>query len=421
MSHNITETPRLLTVMAGFFRGPSIPESTLIWVEALQAVSDQLLLVFDNPAPQAIPTSWNTQHCQVLFEHHGEYDFGSYKRGLQHAEPLNQLENATHVLFCNDSVYGPITDLAPVIAPMLERSDEAWGLTESHQLTPHLQSFFVLLGASVLQCPGVRSVFEAGQRQPNRQAVIEHYELGLSQALLRQGIELKALLPANPQRRSLTGDAMHNPTAWPLSSIGVGLPVLKKKALLDEIANQEGFSETCRLLAQHNPRLWQAVLRESPHWRLWIEHLSLGILWQQGSLDAIDERLQLLRQHLQCRWTLLLPVPLHHWPDIQHRHAEAIAAGELLLVQPTQDPGDALPALLASTSDWIVPATPGSWKHPHHWAMIQRQLIRQPDRNVLAGDTVVVRRHWWLQRGGHQRVLHSHQHDQVWIKPRAMA
>ena len=407
--------------MAGFFRGASIPESTLIWVEALQAISDQLLLVFDNPAPQVIPTSWNTQHCQALFGHHGEYDFGSYKRGLQHAEQLNWLDSATHVLLCNDSVYGPITDLAPVIAPMLERSDEAWGLTESHQLTPHLQSFFLLLGASVLKCPGVRGVFEAVEQQPHRQAVIEHYELGLSQALLRQGIELKALLPAHPQRRSMTGEPMFNPTAWPLTTIELGLPVLKKKALQDELANQEGFSETCRLLAQQNPRLWQAVLGESPHWRLWIEHLSLGILWQEGSLDAIDERLQLLRQHLQCHWTLLLPVALHHWPALQHSHGETIDAGELELIQPSQDADDALPALLASSADWIIPASPGLWTQPHRWALIQRQLIRQPERNVFAGNSVVVRRHWWLRRGGHQRVLQSHQHEQIWIKPRAMA
>ena len=268
--------------------------------------------------------------------------------------------------------------------------------------------------------PGVRGVFDAVQRQPNRQAVIEHYELGLSQALLRQGIELNALLPANPQRRSLTGEPMLNPTAWPLSSIGVGLPVLKKKALLDEIANQEGFSETCRLLAQHNPRVWQAVLRESPHWRLWIEHLSLGILWREGSLEAIDERLQLLRQHLQCRWTLLLPVALRHWPELQHNHAEAIAAGDPAVDPTSPGPRRCIARRWPARRIGSLQQHQGLWDHPHHWALIQRQLIRQLDRNVLAGNPVVVRRHWWLRAGGHQRVLQSHQHDQVWIKSRAM-
>ena len=97
MSHNITATPGLLTVMAGFFRGPSIPESTRS-VEALQVVMTSCCCV-DNLALQAIPSSSNTQHCQALFEHHGEYDW-LYKRGLLRAEQLNQLENATHVLFC---------------------------------------------------------------------------------------------------------------------------------------------------------------------------------------------------------------------------------------------------------------------------------------------------------------------------------
>ena len=420
MKQNSPGTTRLLTVMAGFFRGDSIPESTLIWVEALQSISEHLLLVFDNPEPDSIPTSWQTERCEVRFSPHGEYDFGSYKRGLQHVEQQKRLESATHVLFCNDSVYGPITDLGPVIAPMLERSDEAWGLTESHQLTPHLQSFFVLLGASVLQCPAVRSVFESVERQPHRQAVIEQYELGLSKALLLQGIELKALLPAHPERRSLAGAFMLNPTAWPLSSIELGLPVLKKKALQDEIANQESFSETCRVLAQRNPNLWKAVLSESSQWRLWIEHLNLGVLWRQGSHEAIEERLELLRDNLQCRWTLLIPASLRESPHLQRKHAEAIAAGELQLIPSAHDPEDAMPALLAHSADWIIPASPGLWAHPHRWALIQRLLVRQPERNLFAGDPVVVRRHWWLRRGGHQRVLQSHQHEQVWITPQAM-
>ena len=107
---------------------------------------------------------------------------------------------------------------------------------------------------------------------------------------------------------------MLNPTAWPLSSIELGLPILKKKALQDEIANQESFSETCRVLAQRNPNLWKAVLSESPQWRLWIEHLNLGVLWQQGSHEAIEERLELLRDNLQCRWTLLIPAALRDSP-----------------------------------------------------------------------------------------------------------
>ena len=76
----------LLTLMAGHFPGDGVPETTLIWVEALQQISSHVVLVFDNPEPNYWPSSWCSNTCAVLFGAHGEYDFGSYKQGLQHAE-----------------------------------------------------------------------------------------------------------------------------------------------------------------------------------------------------------------------------------------------------------------------------------------------------------------------------------------------
>ena len=375
-------SPALLTVMAGYFNGDQIPRSTCIWVEALQQISSQLILVFDNPRPPSIPQSWSDR-CSVVFNAHGEYDFGSYKRGLEQAELNNQLEQSTHVLFCNDSVYGPLSDLATAIKPMLHRDDEAWGLTESHQLRPHLQSFFLLFGRSLLQDSRIRNVFHSVQQQPHRQAVIEHYELGLSRALLAAGIQLKALIPADIHRRSLA--------AKPCSTHGmatqqpeVGITRTEKKALQDELANEEGFSETCRVLAQRNPRLWQVVLEESDQWRLWSQHLSLAILWNEGSSEAIQTRLSVLQRHLRCRWTLLLPVDFKHWSQLQNQHAEAIDTGKLQLVQPSTESDNVLPSLLATQHHWVVLTSNALWTQPHRWTLIQRLLIREPQREVFS-------------------------------------
>ena len=115
------------------------------------------------------------------------------------------------------------------IKPMLHRHDEAWGLTESHQLRPHLQSFFCCSDVPYSKNQNSeRFPFRSKKKQPHRQAVIEHYELGLLRALLAAGIRLKALIPADINRRSLCGQPMLN---WhlALSSIQLGLPVLKRK------------------------------------------------------------------------------------------------------------------------------------------------------------------------------------------------
>jgi len=413
------EEPSLLTVMAGHFIGDGVPESTRIWVDALRQISTRLVLVFDNPKPSRIPISWQDEGFTALFTPHGEYDFGSYKRGLQWADQQGLLQASRHVLICNDSIYGPLSELASAIAPMLRRADEVWALTESLQLTPHLQSFFLLFGTSVLQRPSIRSLFDQVQRQPHRQALIETYELGLSKALLSEGLELKALLPALLRRLSLSGQPMLNPTAWPLTSVGLGLPVIKKKALLDELANEESFAETCRLLARSNSVLWQAVLQESPHWRLWSHHLSIGILCKNSELDDLASRLEWLRSQMCCHWTLILPVAPSLWPELQDTHKEAIAEGKLQLVSPDEEAGDALSALLACQCNWIVLTSSSLWHQPHRLAMVHRQLIREPQRDLFPGDPVVVRREWWLRRGAHRRTIGKHQREQVWLKAAA--
>ena len=78
-------SPKILIVMAGFYRGSLIPAVTQVWVESLAVHAHQLVLVFDNPLPDQMPTQWEGHGIDALFEPHGEYDFGSYKRGLMHA------------------------------------------------------------------------------------------------------------------------------------------------------------------------------------------------------------------------------------------------------------------------------------------------------------------------------------------------
>ena len=96
---------------------------------SIAQISSQLILVFDNQT--AIhPSILGSDRCSVVFNAHGEYDFGSYKRGLEHSRTKWPAGKSTHVLFCNDSVYGPLSDLATAIKPMLQQDDEAWGLTE---------------------------------------------------------------------------------------------------------------------------------------------------------------------------------------------------------------------------------------------------------------------------------------------------
>tara|TARA_B100000925_G_scaffold264991_1_gene223861 strand:+ start:34 stop:1296 length:1263 start_codon:yes stop_codon:yes gene_type:complete len=417
----ISATPsRLLVVMAGFFSDDSIPETTKIWVRALQNISMRMVIVFDNQEPLDVPDSWQNESCMALFDRHAEYDFGSYKRGLQWAEQRGWLSEASHVLFCNDSIYGPISELQTTIKPMVAQSNEAWGLTASNQITPHLQSFFLLLGRSILEKPAIRNLFNSIKRQPHRQAVIDNYEIGLSKALLSEGISFKALLDIDRCCMSYEGERMINPTAWPCSAMELGMPVLKKKALHDELANQEGFSETCRAVAIRNPKLWQSIIAESPYWRLWCSHLKIGIIWRSNNFDLLEEQLNILRAHLNCNWSVLLPLDLRSRSELSLKLLKAINNGELKLTRPALETDSVLEPILSSDHDWITIASSKILDQPHRWVLILRQLIYHPERNIISGDPVVVRRHWWLQQGAHMKTIQEHHFEPVQISPNSI-
>jgi hypothetical protein len=69
-------------------------------------------------------------------------DFGAWQDLA--AEARRRWPAATELLLANDSVLGPILPLPPVLAAMRAGGEGVFGLTESIQGGPHLQSYFLL-------------------------------------------------------------------------------------------------------------------------------------------------------------------------------------------------------------------------------------------------------------------------------------
>lgn len=384
----------LLTVMAGYCPGSVIPSSTRILVEELRRHSDHLVLLFDNPAPVQLPASWQGPDLTLVFERHGGYDFGSYRRGLELARGRGLLERVSHVLFCNDSVLGPLGDLAPLLERMQAAPDQAWGLTASHQLTPHLQSYFVLLGRPLLERAPLPQFFESIEPLPSRYAVIERYELGLSRALLAAGAALRAWVEPQQLLDPRTGQPAGNPTAFPLSLVELGVPFIKARALRERSANEEGIAASCRLIAERHPKLWQALWSETPHRRLWQLQLPIGVLLPEADAEHLPQRLAWLERQAQPGVQLLLPVPAaarQLQARLRRDHAQAIAEGRLQLLHSSA----------AAETDWLCVATPELWQNPLGLSLQALQIAAQPTLCHSSGPPRLWRREW-LPAGLHR-------------------
>lgn len=398
----------MLTVFAGHCRGGAVPGSTQLWVEALRQVSSQVVLVFDN-AVIHWPEAWQgAAELALLCEAHGEYDFGSYKRGLVEAQRRGWLAAAPQVLLCNDSVVGPLAPLEPLLERMCANQDEAWGLIHSLQRTPHLQSWFLVLGRQVIAHPLVQAFFEGVSRQPHRQAVIETYELGFSRALLAAGFPLQGWIKAEQWRHPGHGQRVGNPCMFPTGMVQLGIPLIKRRALREPAANADGIEATCRLIAERQPPLWQCLLQDTEHWRLWRDAVAIALLLAPEAWSELETRLDWLMQQPHPRWRLVLPISAaepQRMGELLHRFRAAVEQAHLQLVPVPEQVSlsEQWNLCIAACSDrWIGLPSPGFWGDRLNLQRQASQIARQPERDHWPGPTKLMQREWLLRRGGLQ-------------------
>lgn len=129
----------------------------------------------------------------ILIRRNIGYDFGAMREGLEHLRlPRPNTEMA---LVINDSVYGPLQPLDKLLARIDFARADMWGATESWQTRYHLQSYFVAAGRRALSSKAWRDFWSDVRPVRSKTWVVNKYEVGLTQKLLRGGITCAAIWP----------------------------------------------------------------------------------------------------------------------------------------------------------------------------------------------------------------------------------
>lgn len=186
-------------VFVHFDRRGVVHDFVLFYLRSLKDAGFKIVFV-SNAAKldQAGLESVRSLAHRVLRRTNVGYDFGAYKDGISVIPDLGALE---FLLLANDSVYGPFSPIADLLARADSRRAQFWSLTDSWELTYHLQSYFLLFGHETLGHQAFRK-FWRGVRYINAKSyVIRHYEVGLSKALMRAGLRGAALFSAREASR----------------------------------------------------------------------------------------------------------------------------------------------------------------------------------------------------------------------------
>lgn len=227
-----------LCVFAGFNRGQKISSETFFYFKELRRIGFEILYVTTSSLQESDIAKLKEYCFGIILRENISLDFGSWDTGLKkmHESGIS----FKSILLANDSVVGPFFNLR---IPDDLKEDEIFGITESWEKSPHLQSYFLYFPTTVVNTDFFKNFWKNFRYLRIKRSVINHYEIGLSQSAIKNNFNIKPLIPyrellANHLLSSSDLDINDiaqctialNPTYhfWETSILGLKMPFLKK-------------------------------------------------------------------------------------------------------------------------------------------------------------------------------------------------
>ena len=259
MSNPETEMPNRLAIFACYSEDGYVSPKQVLYIKGLSHVCRTILVVFDTTLEKGEIEKLPDSVHHVITGRHGEYDFGSYKRGYNWVEENLGLASFESVILCNDSCYGPIGSFEPMVLQMERQDVDFWGVTDSFQFEYHLQSYWLCLSQEVARSKEFSSFIRAVKKKANVQEVIKSYELALTRTLHVAGFRSAAFIDGPALISSFPKERYENPLVYPIEMIERGCPLVKTKALRHSRVNFQGVDALIYLIKEKAPDLFEAM------------------------------------------------------------------------------------------------------------------------------------------------------------------
>lgn len=254
-----SQNHKRLAIYAAYNGKGKIDNADISYLMALTEIADDIIYVADNEllAHEEEKILGLVSHIEA--ERHGEYDFGSYKRGFEYAIKHNLLAHIDELIFCNSSCYAPIHSFMQMFNTMKQHHCDFWGMTEKHHPFHHIQSFFLVFRPTVFNSNVFIKFIRDITKQPNVQAIISKYEFGLSYALHQAGFNSKAYIPFPSENICSHVKHLTNLPEAPVWLMQQGAPLLKKKIFTIQLKTIDSLMQTWQIALHYNPSLRECL------------------------------------------------------------------------------------------------------------------------------------------------------------------
>ncbi|RZU64351.1 rhamnan synthesis protein F [Microterricola gilva] len=223
-----------VAIVASFATDDTISRSLVALTEELSRGGYAVVIVraSDDERPLHWPASSLATPTIVRKSNIG-YDFGSWAVGLA---MFPETRRKPYVILANDSLVGPFASLDPLLLDFEACTTDVWAATNTLQMRPHVQSFFVGYRGGVLSDSALKQFWTGLVVEKDKQRIIERYEFGLSQLLFAEGFTTSA---AFDSERIVS--ETENPTVegWK-KLLRLGFPFVKRELLTNPTVVPDG-------------------------------------------------------------------------------------------------------------------------------------------------------------------------------------
>ena len=182
-----------LAIFSHYDKHNLIDDYVVYYLNGLKEVCDDIVFVSDCNLNAEQLEKIEGLVIKIITGKHGEYDFGSYKRGFFATPNTGEYDE---IVFCNDSCYGPLYPLSEMFDDMSTKNIDFWGVTQNNfsyekingkykmrKNKPHVQSFFFLIKKNVFASQEFKDFLFKVKKEEDKRDVIINYEEGLTRAL----------------------------------------------------------------------------------------------------------------------------------------------------------------------------------------------------------------------------------------------
>ncbi len=240
--------PFRVAIFAAYDGKGIIHNYVLAYLHKLATVCDKIIFIADNPttAQQKAKLSGLVEYMQ--FSRHGEYDFGSYKRGFNWLQKQPWFAAVDELILCNDSCFtvGPI---APMFTHMAAAKCDFWGMSQNTDHQRHLQSFFLVFKRPVFTAPAFADFLNAVQHEEEFMTVVLKYEVAFTKFLEDADFSSDAYIKD-----------IFSPHQYPLTTLRRRMPLIKKKIFIDPAYSVESIGSLFKEIKKVSPQDYKNII-----------------------------------------------------------------------------------------------------------------------------------------------------------------